>query len=39
MEDLFDITVVIDRFTKASNASDDDVLLSYYVEAFREILK
>jgi len=36
--DLFDISVVIDRFKKAS-ISEDDVLLEHYIEAFKEILK
>ncbi|KAL7052536.1 hypothetical protein ACKWTF_004896 [Chironomus riparius] len=36
--DLFDISIVIDRFKKAST-SEDDVLLEYYIEAFKEILK
>ncbi|XP_070501380.1 ceramide-1-phosphate transfer protein [Chironomus tepperi] len=36
--ELFDISVVIDRFKKAST-SEDDVLLEHYIEAFKEILK
>lgn len=37
--DLFDITVVIDKFMKASEGSEDDVVMDCYLEAFREILK
>lgn len=36
--DLFDISVVIDRFKNAA-ASENDVLLDLYIEAFNEILK
>lgn len=37
--DLFDISVVIDKFINASKESKDDVIMDFYLEAFREILK
>lgn len=37
--DLFDITVVIDKFMNASKSTEDDVDMDLYLESFREILK
>lgn len=40
MTGSFDITLAIEQFKSAANASEaDDVLMDYYILAFKEILK
>lgn len=35
----FDLVYVAEKFSKSLESTDDDVLMDFYLEAFREILK